>query len=103
MEGLVESKRLGEIITFEQLFQNRTPRLKIDGSLQGLISNNKILSVLSVLNWQQSPKIWGVFGSLEIDYRNNNANFTFYEIYNVDETDNYIEHKYDFTYIYDSN
>lgn len=101
--GLVESKRLGEIITFEQLFQNRTPRLKIDGSLQGLISNNKILSVLSVLNWQQSTKIWGVFGSLEIDYRNNNANFTFYEVYNVEETDNYIEHKYDFTYIYDSN
>lgn len=101
--GLVESKRLGEIITFEQLFQNRTPRLKIDGSLQGLISNNKILSVLSVLNWQQSPKIWGVFGSLEIDYRNNNANFTFFEIYNVEETDNYIEHKYDFTFIYDSN
>ena len=101
--GLVESKRLGEIITFEQLFERRIPRLKIDGALQGLISNNKLLSVISVLNWLQSPNIWGVFGTLEIDYRNNRCDFTFYEMYQNSEVDSDLTETYSFTYIYDSN
>ena len=36
-KNIVEQKRLGEIITFEQLFQKRVPRIKLEGTLLGLV------------------------------------------------------------------
>lgn len=103
INGVAEAKILGQIITFEDLFLHRIPRLKIDGSMVGLISNKKIINALSVLNWLQRSTIWGVFGMLEIDYRNNVADFTFFEMYQSGEVDSDLIETYTFTYLYDSN
>lgn len=82
--------RLGEIITRqEQLWRNRR-RLKLEGNIWPVIKNQNsptyhIMSMLNVLNYLLNNGTYMIYGKLEIDYKENEANFTAYEMWKTGE------------------
>lgn len=95
--------RLGNLVTFDKLFQRRITRTILEGSLHGLIYDNiNTISAISILN---SPNYIGlafVFGQLEIDYRADKATGTLYEMYKQGEVDADLVDEYNFNYLYEN-
>ncbi len=96
-----EELRIGEITTFEQLFWRRNSRTKLEGTFYGLIQDIHI-SMLAAIKNVAMPDLNFVFGSLEIDYRNNNLNCTQWELCDDTEVDGDLTSDYTFTYLYDT-
>lgn len=102
-------ERLGSLMTFEQLFLRRIPRKKMEGVFYGLvqggISNQVHISMLSIIFYTAFVDINFVFGSLSIDYRNNNCNNTLWQLYKPvpPEADSSLANTYTFNYIYGTN
>lgn len=92
----LERIKLGEIITFEQLFWRRRPRAKIEGRFYGL--NN--LSLLAKANYVPYTTLNFIFGRLEINYRSNSFDCTLYELFEQGENDTLLDSDYQFTYLY---
>jgi hypothetical protein len=95
-----QSVRLGDLITYEQLFWRRVPRTILEGTLYGLISAGNSISLLSVFKYSLFPDLNFVFGKMEIDYKNNKVDGTLWEIWNDNETDTDLPGHYIFNYLY---
>jgi hypothetical protein len=95
-----QSVRLGDLITYEQLFWRRKPRTILEGTLYDLISTGNSISLLSVFKYSLFPDLNFVFGKMEIDYKNNKVNGTLWEIWNDNETDTDLPGHYIFNYLY---
>lgn len=97
-----ESKRLGEITTFETLFWKQKPRTILEGRIYGLVQQNVHMSMLTQFLYLGRPDTESfVWGRMEIDYKNNHATGTIWENNNLFEgrSDNLIQ-DYSFDYIY---
>jgi len=98
-----EQKKLGEITTSENLFLRRVPRNLLEGTFYGLRSlAGDHLSLLSVCRYTYFADLNFVFGRLEIDYRNNHASGTLYEMYKDTEQDSDLLYYYTFEFLYAS-
>lgn len=95
---LTQSKNLGDIITYEQLFWRNKPRSILEGTLYGLINSGSHISLLSVLKYTYLNNLNFVFGRLEIDYKNNKLDGTIWEIWQDEESN--VAFNYDFEYLY---
>lgn len=93
-----EELRLGEITTFEQLMWRRLPRTKLEGTFYGVAG----LSMLAVLSNVALTGLNFLFGSLEIDYKNNSFSCTMWELFTDGEEDADLTSDYEFKYIYQS-
>jgi len=93
-------KNLGEITTFENLFLRRIPRTLLEGTFYGLISSGNHLTPLAVCRYTFFPTHNFIFGRLEIDYRNNSASGTLYELYKDTEVDGDLSYIYLFQFLY---
>ncbi len=99
-DGVVESKKLGEITTREQLQWRSFVRTRLDGSLRGLIQSGNNLSMLNHFEYAQLPGLNFLFGNLQIDYRNDKLTCSATELYKTGEAE--VAKTYSFTYIYDT-
>lgn len=97
-----EIRKLGDITTFEQLFWRRIPRTRAEGNVYGLELDAVHLSPLSLLRFTDVYEDLNcIFGTLEVDYRNNMANGTIWEwFYDGEDDDNLLQAEYTFAYIY---
>lgn len=98
----VESLRLGEITTFEQLFWRKQARTKLEGALHGLIQDSVHLSLLTALTFSYFQNKNFIWGMLEIDYRNSKASGTIWEMYEDGEEDSDLREYYEFKYLYET-
>jgi hypothetical protein len=102
-ENATKTGMLGEIVTFDKLFQKRLPRTILEGSFFGLIFGNvNTISALSVLISPQYSGLSFVAGNLEIDYRNDKVTGTWYELFKNGEIDTDLISTYLFTYLYEN-
>lgn len=98
---LAGAKNLGEITTHENLFLRRTPRTLLEGTFYGLTTPADYhINLLNVLRYTFFSDKTFIFGRLEIDYRNNHASGTLYELYRDSEVDADLASAYVFKYIY---
>lgn len=95
---LTQSKNLGDLMTFEQMFWRHKPRTILEGTLYGAISGGSYISLLSVIKYDYFPDLNFVFGKLEIDYRNNKFDCTMWEMSEDNEPDVNIRYKFDYLY-----
>ena len=100
--GADGDRRLGEITTFETLFWKRIPRVKLEGTVLGLVQSAKLLSILSVIEYSNRPDKWFIWGQMEIDYKNDAATGTLYEQWQVGEADSDLVSLYTFKYLYET-
>jgi hypothetical protein len=100
--GVDGTRRLGEITTFETLFWKRIPRLKLEGDFLGLVQSPNLLSLLSVVEYQNRPGKWFIWGQLEINYKNDTATGTLYEQWEEGEIDGDLTDLYTFKYLYET-
>ena len=96
--NLLQNKHLGQIITGEIIQWRSIPRSIIDGTFRGLINDDKHISALSVITNEQSEGDVFIFGTLNIDYRNNTFSGTLWSIYKMGEQSADIN--YNFEYLY---
>lgn len=98
--GIVESKRLGEITTFEKLQARSVTRTKIETDITEIKQpGGAYFSLLNSVVLDRYPDLLFIFGTLEIDYRNDRGKCTLYELYKTGETD--IVNSYEFKYLYE--
>mgnify|MGYP003434059223 FL=1 len=74
-----EQRRLGDIITYERLFDRRKPRTYVEGNVLGISNGLQIISPLNIFN---IPKFAGVnflVGRMEINYRSSVTKLSLYE------------------------
>ena len=93
-----ENRKLGDIITTENMQWRNEPRTKLDGSFRGLIQFN-IISMLSWTKYVELPGLYFLFGNLEIDYREDKYSGVQWEIFKSSEIDGTFD--YTFTYLYE--
>lgn len=79
---------LGEIITKQQLLWRKYLRNKYEGTLFPIIdADDNIISANKIIELLIKPNFYFIFGKLELNYREDMANFTLCEIWNADEND----------------
>lgn len=89
---------LGQLITETYMFQRYIPRTKFNGNLLSIKNDNGLLSNLAIFSNEFAGDLLHnkmLFGSVAIDYKNDSAEFTMWEVFNS-ETD-YINNFDDFT------
>jgi len=91
--------RLGEIITFDDLFARNIQRKKLEGTLFSIVQGH-ILSALTIIRYDYFADTNFTFGQVEIDYRNDSATGTLYELYKDTETKGDLLEFYTFKYLY---
>lgn len=107
--------RLGQLITETYMFQRYMPRTKFNGNLLSIRNDNGILSNLAIFTNQfTGPQLNNkmLLGSVAIDYKNDSAEFTMWEVFNktVVDSDNFADFEaylfnilYEFNYLYENN
>lgn len=95
-----EELRLGQLITNERLFWRRKPRVKLNGTLIGLVKNGKHVQKNMCLQYNYFPNKNFVLGTLTIDYKNNLFSLTGYEEYETGEVDGDLVDSYKHQYLY---
>lgn len=98
-----DTRKLGDLTTFETLFWRRIVRSILEGTLRGLISadtGGDHISMLSVFNCSLFPDLNYIWGKLDIDYKNNKSSGTLWEIYDEGEVDADLDSTYEFKYLY---
>lgn len=98
--GVTETKKLGRIITNEELQWRSVTRTKLEGSMRGLQQSGVTLSPLTWFKYSELTGLNFLFGNLEIDYKNNRVGCTAWELFNDSDID--VVDDYSFTYIYDT-
>ncbi len=66
------------------------------------ITTRQHLTALTVISYLLQPNMYFLFGMLSIDYKNNQANGTLYEQWDIGEVDNDLQNQYEFKYLYDT-
>lgn len=98
-----ENRILGDIITFEELFEKRKPRAFIEGSIVGLEGNGTYISGTTIFGVNSFTGLTFVQGRTEIDYRNAIAKVNLYEMWEQGEEDSDLTSDYKFDYILETN
>jgi hypothetical protein len=108
-------QNLGELVTETYMFQRYIPRTKFNGNLLNIRNANGILSNLAIFTNQfTGPQLNNkmLLGSVAIDYKNDSAEFTMWEVFNktVVDADNFADFEaylfnilYEFNYLYENN
>jgi hypothetical protein len=106
---------LGQQITETYMFQRYIPRTKFNGNLLNIRNANGVLSNLAIFtNGFTGPQLNNkmLLGSVAIDYKNDSAEFTMWEVFNktVVGEDNFADFQaylfnilYEFNYLYENN
>jgi len=107
---------LGQLITETYMYQRYKPRSKYNGNLLYIRNQNGIMSNLSIFSNEFTGALVHnkmLFGSLSIDYKNDSAEFTMWEVFNkdlpipannFDDFTNYLFNiLYQFNYLYENN
>ena len=107
---------LGQLITETYMFQRYIPRTQFNGNLLSIRNNNGILSNLAIFtNGFAGPQLNNkmLLGSVAIDYKNDSAEFTMWEVFNktqAEPADNFADFQaylfnilYEFNYLYENN
>lgn len=115
-EPLNVYQNLGQVITSTYMFQRYIPRTKFNGNLLNIRNANGVLSNLAIFsNEFTGPELHNkmLLGSLAIDYKNDSAEFTMWEVFNRTislPADNFTEFEsylynilYQFNYLYENN
>lgn len=96
-----DTRRLGDLTTFEMEFWRRIVRSILEGTFYGLVSSDSDhASLLTVFNYTFFPGLNFVGGTMEIDYRNNRFSGTLWEIVEDSEVDADLTSNYEFKYLY---
>lgn len=107
--------RLGQLITETYMFQRYIPRTKFNGNLLNIRNANGVLSNLAIFSNEftgASLHNKMLLGSVAIDYKNDSAEFTMWEVFNktVVDADNFADFEaylfnilYEFNYLYENN
>jgi hypothetical protein len=98
------------------MYQRYKPRTKYNGNLLYLRNANGIISNLAIFSNEFTGALYSnkmLFGSLAIDYKNDSAEFTMWEVFNKDlepPFDNFDDFTsylfnilYQFNYLYENN
>lgn len=96
--GLSEAKRLGELNTLGDLFNQKRARTMIEGDFYATAG----ISILNVVGFPFYPGKVFIFGVAEFDYMNCIFNATFYELFEEGEEDADLDNEYLFNYIYNN-
>ncbi|CAB4144104.1 hypothetical protein UFOVP462_16 [uncultured Caudovirales phage] len=108
-------QNLGQLVTSTYMFQRYIPRSKYNGNLLSIRNANGVLSNLAIFsNEFIGPALHNkmLLGSLAIDYRNDSAQFTMWEVFNSEfgYIDNFTDFTsylynilYEFNYLYENN
>jgi hypothetical protein len=107
---------LGQQITETYMFQRYKPRTKFNGNLLYIRNQNGLMSNLAIFSNEFAGDLYHnkmLFGSLAIDYKNDSAEFTMWEVFNKDLPlpannfevfTNYLYNiLYQFNYLYENN
>jgi len=108
-------QNLGQLVTQTYMFQRYIPRTKFNGNLLNIRNANGVLSNLAIFSNEfagASLHNKMLFGSVAIDYKNDSAEFTMWEVFNktVVDADNFADFEaylfnilYEFNYLYENN
>lgn len=109
-------QNLGQLVTSTYMFQRYIPRTKFNGNLLYVRNQNGVLSNLAIFTNQfAGPSLNNkmLLGSVAIDYKNDSAEFTMWEVFNKDlpaPADNFTDFEsylynilYQFNYLYENN
>lgn len=109
-------QNLGQLVTETYMFQRYIPRTKFNGNLLNIRNANGVLSNLAIFTNQfAGPSLNNkmLLGSVAIDYKNDSAEFTMWEVFNKTESDpadNFADFEaylfnilYEFNYLYENN
>jgi hypothetical protein len=107
---------LGQLVTQTYMFQRFIPRTKFNGNLLYIRNLNGVMSNLAIFtNEFAGPSFQNkmLLGSFAIDYKNDSAEFTMWEVFNKTQaipSDNYLDFTsylfnilYQFNYLYENN
>jgi hypothetical protein len=107
---------LGQLVTQTYMFQRYIPRTKYNGNLLYIRNQNGVMSNLAIFTNEFNGPLRTnkmLFGSLAIDYKNDSAEFTMWEVFNKTQaapSDNYLDFTiylfnilYQFNYLYENN
>jgi hypothetical protein len=97
-----ENRGLGDIITFEKLFNKRYARTGVECRIIGVKSGNVIISSLSLFQLTNFIGVNFVAGRMEIDYANTSCKVNLFELHKDGETDAMLTSNYQFNYILDT-
>lgn len=98
-----DTRKLGDLTTFETLFWRRIFRSILEDTYYGLVSADTLgdhISMLGVFNSTLFSGVNFIWGKLEIDYRNNKCNGTLWEMCTDSEVDGDLTSTYIFNYLY---
>lgn len=108
-------QNLGQLVTQTYMFQRYIPRTKFNGNFLSIRNENVVLSNLAIFTNQfAGPSLNNkmLLGSVAIDYKNDSAEFTMWEVFNktVVDADNFADFEaylfnilYEFNYLYENN
>jgi len=108
-------QNLGQLVTETYMFQRYIPRTKFNGNLLSIRNSNGVLSNLAIFsNGFTGASLHNkmLLGSVAIDYKNDSAEFTMWEVFNsdTDYVDNFTDFTnylfnilYEFNYLYENN
>jgi hypothetical protein len=108
-------QNLGQVITSTYMFQRFKPRSKFNGNLLYIKNANGIMSNLAIFSNEFAGDLYHnkmLFGSLAIDYKNDSAEFTMWEVFNSEFSyiNNFTDFEsylynilYQFNYLYENN
>jgi hypothetical protein len=98
----LQTKTLGEITTTQELFQRYKTRAKYEGNLLSLIQSTMVTPASVFFN-NGDNDIAFVVGSLSINYREEMADITLYELWNKDDNiETFVGTDiYEFSYLYE--
>jgi len=106
---------LGQLITQTYMFQRYKSRTKFNGNLLYLRNENGVLSNLAIFSNEFAGDLLHnkmLLGSVAIDYKNDSADFTMWEVFNSETgyVDNFTDYTnylfnilYQFNYLYENN
>jgi hypothetical protein len=107
---------LGQLITETYMYQRYKPRSKYNGNLLYIRNQNGVMSNLAIFSNEFTGALVHnkmLFGSLAIDYKNDSAEFTMWEVFNKEipyPADNFEDFTnylfnilYQFNYLYENN
>jgi len=107
-DGVISRQmKLGEIITRQLNLWRYMQRSKIELNMWPLKKYENMLGMDTAINYQIKPGFFYIFGKLEINYKENQASGTIYEIFNpvdtetsVDGVDRLSKLSYQFQYLF---
>lgn len=95
-------ENLGSIITKEGLFLRSITRYTLEGVVHNLVQDGKWLSQLTVFIYEDLNTRKFIAGGLRIDYKNETADCTMYELFSVGESYGDMNDAYNFRYLFNS-